>query len=249
MKRLMLLFAVFLLTLSPVSALEKLTYYVNDEAGVISPEYESKIASVLTELKQNTSVEMAVATVSSLGGEPIEEYSINLAHNVLGEKGKDNGLLILIAVDDREWRIEVGYGLEPYITDAMAGRIGREIMVPYFQQGNYEEGLYRAVLAISSIIKGEEGYEVTGTGVQAINTGEIIEALSPVIFFMIFLAIMVAVRAKNKKKEDALFDAAFWAAILLGGRRRGGGIGGFSGGSFGGFGGGGFGGGGAGGRW
>src|SRR5512138_2156039 len=89
------------LLLPQAIALEKLTNYVNDEAGVISPEYNALMTQELAALRENTSVEMAVATVKSLNGVPIEEYSLSLAHNVLGAKEKDNGILLLLAVEDR----------------------------------------------------------------------------------------------------------------------------------------------------
>lgn len=238
------LFVSFLLVGS-VFALDKLTSYVNDEADVISPEYEQRIYNELEELDKNTSIEIAVATVKSLNGIPIEEYSINLAHNTLGEKGKDNGLLLLLAVDDKKYRIEIGYGLEPLITDSMAGRIGRDIMAPYFKQGNYEEGLLQGVLTIKGILTNQTEF----TNETKINS------MVPIIIFIIILivfAVMIAVSmiAAQKKKVDKDFEAVNNAGILFGpslfgfGRGGSGGFGGGSGG-FGGFGGGGFGGGGA----
>jgi uncharacterized protein len=242
----------FVLLPAQAFALEELTYWVNDEANVISPDYNAKIVSELEELKQNTSVEMAVATVRSLNGTPIETYSINLAHNVLGEKGKDNGILILVAVDDKQWRIEVGYGIEPYITDAMAGRIGRDVMVPYFMEGNYSQGILAGVIAVKNILEGKQGAELTpenGTNI----TIDWVQILFMLVVFTIIIVSLIArykTYKKVKKKEDRIFNAAMFAAIMFGGRRGPGGIGGgLPGGGFGGFGGGGFGGGGAGSHW
>jgi len=248
-KSLILLIMVLVLAF-PVYSLEKLSYWVNDEANVISPEYEAKIVSEIEELNKNTSVQLAVATVNNLSGKPIEDYSLNLAHNVLGDEKKDNGILILVAVDDREWRIEVGYGLEPYINDALAGRIGRELMVPYFQQGNYSEGILQAVVAIKNILEGKEGYELTPGGQANLNY---LVPLIWTIFILLIFVIPAIVRyrqwkKKKTKKEDDVFNAAMFAAILFGGRGHGGGIAGGSSGGFGGFGGGGFGGAGAGGH-
>jgi uncharacterized protein len=237
--------SLLLMLLLIISSVSGELSWVNDDAGVIDSGYESIIVTELENLKANTSVEMAVATVSTTGDTPIEEYSLNLAHNVLGEKGKDNGLLMLVAVDDRQWRIEVGYGLEPYIPDALAGRIGRD-MVPYFQQGNYQEGILRGVRAIKSVLMNESGYELTPPAEY--TTAKIVQAVSPLVIFLIWLIIFSSFIKRKRHREDEIFRGAALAAILFGGRGRGGlgGSGGFSG--FGGFGGGGFGGGGAGGR-
>jgi uncharacterized protein len=226
-------------------ALEQLAFWVNDEAGVIDASHEQLIVSELEQLKADTGAEVAVATVSTTAHVPIEEYSINLAHNVLGEKGKDNGLLILVAVDDRKWRIEIGYGLEPYITDALAGRIGREVMVPYFQQNDYQEGILQGVKAVKAVLMNETGYELTPAPNYQIS--QIMQALVPLIIFLVWLIIFASFIRHKRHREDKIFQGAWMAAILFGHRGRGG-LGGFSGG-FGGFGGGGFGGGGAGGGW
>jgi uncharacterized protein len=242
-----MLFLVLILASSSCSALDKITYWVNDEAGVINESYKSQIVSELEELKQNTSVEMAVATVNTTNGVPIEDYAINLAHNVLGDKNKDNGILILVAVSDRDWRIEIGYGIEPYINDALAGRIGRDLMVPYFKNGSYGKGILQGVKAIKAVLKNESGYELTAS--DTINEEQIQTIVSIAIFFAI-MGIMFAVAAakSKKKKEDNIFNGAMWAALLFGRGGSGGFSGGHSGGGFGGFGGGGFGGGGSGGH-
>jgi uncharacterized protein len=243
----------------PVRALDKLTGFVNDEANVISPEYEDLLNQALYDLKLNTSVEMAVATVKSLNGTPLEEYSLNLAHQTLGEKGKDNGVLILLAVDDREYRIEVGYGLEPVLNAALLGRIGRGVIEPRFKEGNYEQGILDAVLAISAILKGDESWETEGTGSWNNLNSEATKTavITGVIFLFIMLIFVFNIasaykKAKKKMKPGEKHDNDFLAALIIasifgrGGRGGGGfgGSGGGFGGGFGGFGGGGFGGGG-----
>jgi uncharacterized protein len=247
-KKITILLLVLFFAVVPVFALDKLTSYVNDEADVISPEYEQRIYNELEELDKNTSIEMAVATVKNLNGVPIEEYSINLAHNTLGEKGKDNGLLLLLAIEDREYRIEIGYGLEPLITDAMSGRIGRDVMAPYFKAGNYEEGLLQGVLEIKKILKKQNEF----TNESKVNT---IMPIVILIIIIIIFAVMIAVSLIRKQKAETNKDfkavenaGAIFGPGLFGPRGGfGGGIGGFGGssGGFGGFGGGGFGGGGS----
>jgi len=235
---------ILILVLGSVFALDKLTSYVNDEANVISPEYEQRIYNELEELDKNTSIEVAVATVTSLNGVPIEEYSLNLAHNTLGEKGKDNGLLILLAVEDREYRIEVGYGLEPLITDSRAGRVGRDIMAPYFKAGNYEEGLLQGVITIKKILTNQTEFTNDSSNKYE-NTAIIVFIVLMIVFFAVIIAVSLI---KNQKVQtDKDFKAVENAGLLFGPGIFGGvGRGGFGGsGGFGGFGGGGFGGGGA----
>jgi uncharacterized protein len=251
----LVILAVFILILSVNAfALEKLYGYVNDEAGVFSPQGKALLEQEIAHLRENSSVEMAVATVKSMNGTPIEEYSLNLAHKVLGDRQKDNGILVLLAVDDGEYRIEVGYGLEPVISAALAGRIGREIMAPEFRDGNYEQGLIDGTEALIKVINKDDSWET-----QALVSGYIdIKPFIPfiIIIFIFFIVTIIRIKSyaksntnepkQGKSKSDPDFLAAAVIASMFG---RGGGGGGFGGGfsggsSFGGFGGGGFGGGG-----
>ncbi len=234
-----------LVLVANVIALEKLNGYVNDEAGVISLEDKILIENQLESIRENTSVEIAVATIKSLEGKSIEDYSINLAHNVLGDKEKDNGILILIALEDKQYRIEVGYGLEGVLNDAKVGRIGRE-MAAEFKNQNYGKGILLGIDEIKKYLNGEikdnETNSVTNPYLQILIVILIIGG-----FIFIIFANHYARKVSNQNnpfKEDKDFKAARNASILFGGRS--GGFGGFGGGSFGG--GGGFGGGGAGGR-
>jgi len=243
------------LGMMPSSALDQLTGLVNDDAGVISPQYRALIWQELYDLKLNTSVEMAVATVKSLNGTPIEYFSLNLAHKTLGEKGKDNGILILLAVDEREYRIEVGYGLEPVLNAARLGRIGRNIIEPRFKEGNYEQGLLDGVKAISSILRNDTSAETEGTGNWNSMNGSsasmfMVIVWMALIFLFFILPIIVAyfkIRKEKKKNKEKIETHDIIAAIIAAnmfGRGGRGGSGGFGGGGFGGFGGGSFGGGG-----
>jgi len=252
MRWLSLLFVILVL-LTPALALDELTGFVNDEAGVISAEYKQLLNDELYTLKLNTSVEMAVATVKSLNGTPIDEYSLNLAHQTLGEKGKDNGVLVFLAVDDREYRIEVGYGLEPVLNAALLGRIGRNIMEPSFKQGDYGKGMYDGVKVMSAILRNDTSVETEGTGEWGSQQFKL-SITSVIIFVIVFLMIVSSMRSaykqakKKAKKEGKEDDKDFLAALILAnmfgrGGSGGQGSGGFGGG-FGGFGGGGFGGGG-----
>jgi len=138
--------------------------YVDDLANVITPEHKHALNGILQELEQKTGAQYIILTVQTTGGIPIEEFSIELAHNrwKLGQKDKDNGLLFTLAVKDREYRFEVGYGLEGVITDRFAGQVGRDVLVPYLKKGQYSQGLYEANLRIVQRIAQEAGVQLTG---------------------------------------------------------------------------------------
>lgn len=147
-----------LLWLVPVwaqQAVPPLTGRVVDAADILSDGNEQALATMLAAHEDSTSNQVAVLTVSSLGGEAIEDFSLRVAEAWgLGQAGTDNGVLLLVAVDDREMRIEVGYGLEDVLTDAAAGRIIRDDIAPQFRNGNYNAGVQMGVQRILGTIDG-----------------------------------------------------------------------------------------------
>ncbi len=132
--------------------------FVTDNANMIDPVYEEKIAQLAQKIERETTVEIAVVTIESLQGESKEMYAVNLFKQAgIGKKDKDNGLLILVAKKEREYRFEVGYGLESTITDSMKVNIGDRIIVPNFKNGEYGKGIYESMLIIEELVKGNEG--------------------------------------------------------------------------------------------
>jgi uncharacterized protein len=128
---------------------------VHDRANVLSPQLEAQLDAQLSAYEQSTGHQLAVLIVPSLEGEAIEDYTIRVVESwQLGKKGKDDGVLLFVAVQDRKSRIEVGYGLEGELTDALSGRIIRDVMAPAFRQGDYGFGIARAVSAISAATGG-----------------------------------------------------------------------------------------------
>src|SRR5437667_5921090 len=108
--------------------------YVSDLAGVIAPEARTRLEALCTEVEQKTGAQMAIVTVQSLEGESVEDYAVDLYKQLgVGGKKDNRGVLLLVAPNERKYRIEVGYGLEPVINDARAGDAGRA-MVPYLRQ-------------------------------------------------------------------------------------------------------------------
>ncbi len=130
--------------------------WVHDEAQVLSPSTISLLESWLKANQDTTSNQIAVLTIPSLNGEALEDYSLRVAENwALGQENKDNGVLLLIAIEDRVMRIETGSGLEGVLTDAVSSRINRNEIAPYFREGNYDDGVKAGVVAIIQVIRGE----------------------------------------------------------------------------------------------
>jgi uncharacterized protein len=127
--------------------------WVSDFAGILAEDTRAQISSLCDEVKKSTGAEIAVVTVSSLEGMSVEEYAVRLFKQWgIGEKEKDNGVLFLIAPNERKTRIEVGYGLEPVITDGRAGEIIRETVIPFFKTGDYNQGILQGSRRIAALI-------------------------------------------------------------------------------------------------
>lgn len=130
---------------------------VNDLADLVSAETEARISSSLEEFEGRTGHQVAVLTIPSLEGESLEEFSLRVAETwKLGRAEQDDGVLLLVARDDRKMRIEVGYGLEADLTDAESGRILRNIMTPRFKAGDFDGGIEQGVTAIVGTLDGNE---------------------------------------------------------------------------------------------
>jgi len=144
------------------------TGYVNDRAGILDAATVKQLESVLADFEKSDSTQIVVLTVPDIGGQPLEEFSLAVAEQWgLGQKGKDNGALLLIARDERRIRIEAGYGLEGRLTDLVAGQIIRNVITPAFRQGNFDLGVTRGIEAMVAAVKGE--YQADGgTGVDKI---------------------------------------------------------------------------------
>jgi uncharacterized protein len=134
------------------------TGYVNDFAGFISDDAEATITAIATEVKAKTGAELAVAIVETTEGEDIEEYAVRLFTDWgVGEPGKDNGILIVVAVRDRQMWIKPGYGLEGAITDVEAHQIYRDVLRPGFRAGKPNQALVTAANLIAAKIVKADG--------------------------------------------------------------------------------------------
>ena len=145
-----------LIGLGQVAIPEQGGKWVHDEANILSEATEAALEGIIRANRDSTSTQIGVLTIPSLQGESLEEYSMNVVEKwVPGQKEKDNGVLLLIVANDRLIRIEVGYGLEGVLTDALSSRINRNEIAPYFRQGDYDGGVKAGVNAIIAATKGE----------------------------------------------------------------------------------------------
>ena len=224
--------------------------YVSDFAGLLNPADKMTISKFARELEEKTSAQVAVVTLKSTQPETIQGFSVRLFDQwKIGQKGRDNGVLILVAVNDRKAWITTGYGLEGAIPDVIANKVVRERMLPYFKNGQYSQGIEAGAVAVISLVAKEYDVRITGQEAQVYQT--VHRKSSPLqILFTILMIIFIM------SSRTGLLGY-FLMGSMLDGRRRGGywhgtgfggSGGGFSGG-FGGFGGGMTGGGGGGGSW
>ena len=133
-----------------------LTGRVVDEAGILSAQFKTEISAQLAAHEQATSNQVVVVTLKSLQGYEISDYGYQLGrHWGIGQKGKNNGVLLIVAPADRKLRIEVGYGLEGVLTDAESRVIIERVIKPYFKQNNYEQGIRAGVSAMLAALGGE----------------------------------------------------------------------------------------------
>lgn len=152
----LIILGVLLLLIPMVSAIDakypELTGYVTDNANIIDSEYEQKITDLADKINKQTTVEIAVLTIESLGEDNIDNYAVQtFRQNGVGKKDNNNGLLILVSKNDRKYRFEVGYGLESTVTDSMKVPIGEKIIVPNFKQGQYGKGIYDSMIVIEGL--------------------------------------------------------------------------------------------------
>jgi uncharacterized protein len=231
----------FFLRAEPISQLSP-TGYVNDFAHVLDQNTATQLDNICQEVDQKAHAQIAVVTVKSLDGSDIESYAVALFKKWgVGSKSTDHGVLILLATQDRQYRIEVGYGLEPILPDGKVGGFGREA-VPLLKQNDYNAAVSLMTMRVVDVIAQDAGIQLTGERPRTPTEPNAGLPIGGVIVLIIIGLILLSTR----------FGRLLLWGLLLGGRGGGyGGGGGFGGGGggFGGFGGGGSGGGGASGSW
>lgn len=187
--------------------------HVNDFANIIPDDVEQRLEQKLRDYEVQTTNEIAVVTVESLGGQTIEDYTMRLAEQwKVGKKGKDNGVILLVALKERMMRIEVGYGLEEVLSDAKAKLIIERALKPEFQKGNFgggiEKGVVEIMKAITSPVASEPAAKEQKTEsdshagiIMAIVFGSIALIAGLTIFFMWIGYASARWSAEKKRKE------------------------------------------------
>jgi len=229
---------------------------MTDLAGMLGRSAVDDIESQLVLLWQDTGVQFAVVTVPDLGGDTIDNYSVRLFEAWgIGEAGKDNGLLLLIASKEREMKFETGYGLEGELPDSFLGKVIDQALVPKFKAGDQAAGIKASITMISDRLKGR-----AGEGPGADESSESIGEIAAVVVFLIIVLAIIAIsnrrRGPRGKGPGSGSGGGTWRTPMTWpkstggwGGHSGGRSGGSSSGGFGGFGGGHSGGGGAKGGW
>jgi uncharacterized protein len=232
----------------------ELTGRVTDQAGLLSPSDKADIESELAAIEQTSTDQIAVVTVNSLDGYPIEDYGIGLARKWgIGQKGKDNGILLIVAPNDRKVRIEVGRRLEPFMTDTMSALIIQNAILPKFRRGDYAGGIKDGVRDIKTVLLGDpEEVKRRAAGGRTPQDDPTVMAHLLVFFLIVALIMWINYRNArsmgagmpgNPRRRGGIIFIPGGSGNWGGGWSGGGGGGGWSGG------GGGFGGGGASGGW
>jgi uncharacterized protein len=251
-----LLFCAALVWAERVQDLPKPTDYVNDYAHVLSPEAIARIDRICSQLDHSAAnAQVAVVTIHNLDGDDAADYASRLEDKwKMGKKGSDRGVLVLLAVDDHKYRIDVGYGLEGILNDAKVGDIGRG-MVPYLRRSDYDDAVLQAVGEIAQVIAEDAKVTLDDQPVQqpmqhAVHRSHPFGGLILLILFLVFFGGSWIFRLLFGAMLFSGWRGGGWGGGSWGsGGGWGGGGGGGGGSGFGGFGGGDFGGGGAGGSW
>ena len=238
-----------------VNSLPQPTDYVSDDAHVLSPEAIARLDSICQQLDHTkANSQIAVVTIHTLDGDDAADYADQLESKwKMGRKGSDKGALVLLAVDDHKYRIEVGYGLEGILPDGKVGDIGRD-MVPYLKANDYDSAVTLAVGEMAQVIAADAQVTLNMDALPAQQAPEEDQAPHGAVVGKLILLLFVLIFFGGSSILRLLLGYGLLSSIF-GGRSGGSGWGGGGfgggggGGGFGGFGGGGFGGGGAGGSW
>lgn len=189
-----------------------LTGRVVDEAGILSPQVESELSAQLAAHEQATTNQVVVVTLKSLQGYAIDDYGYQLGrHWAIGQKGKNNGVLLIVAPTERKLRIEVGYGLEGTLTDALSRDIIERVIKPPFRQQNYEQGIRAGVGAILAALAGE--YRPAPPPVTAVGEQHDFGSLA----FLFLLAPLLAGFGRVRGGKRPSGGARLWTALVFGG--------------------------------
>lgn len=192
---------------------------ITDLANVIDAGVEAELDQRLDQLEQKTSHEIAVVTVTSLGGTTVEDYAVRLFKEWgIGQANKDNGVLVLVAPNEREMRIEVGYGLEGILPDGLAGEIVNGTFVPRFRNNDYSGGIRDGVLRVADIVEKEQVLTPEELARFNQSSGDDFPEWAIIPFFGIFVTIgfgMMGIGLRTKTGFPLLFGSLFGGMPML----------------------------------
>ena len=255
MKKLLTAIFLFFALIQLVQAAEipVINSYVTDNANVLSPAAKADLEKQLRELEKLTNGVQYVIFIEKTYPKDLslEEYTLKIAEtNKIGKKGNDNGILLYVAIDDRKYRWETGYGVEGTLNSPLLGRISRDYLVPNFKNEDYEKGILAAFDVTKRILLNSDDADIVALKKES-NTNNSSFVVGALILIFIFFILWAAINTmkkmekkyKTRKPKDSFYQGAatglFWGSFGRGGFGGSGGFGGFSGGG-GAFGGGGF---------
>lgn len=226
--------------------------HVNDFAHVMDDDSRAKLESFLAQVQEKTGAELAVMTVKNTGVDDPMDYKVKVFERWgLGKKGENNGLLLLVAIEQTTAKFETGYGLEGVLPDGLQSRIYREIMRPYFRNGDYAGGITQGMLASAARIAKDKGVTLEWDGSELRydeSSGRRRPGMERIVVAIFLFFFVVSVMNRMRRYGGYRGGGGWWIGPMMGGGGWGGGFGGGGGGGgFGGFGGGSSGGGGGGG--
>jgi len=219
-----------------------LTGRINDTAGILTQSQRSTLERMLSGLEEANTSQVVLLTIPDLQGLTIEDFSIRVAEAwKIGQKGLDNGVILVVALKERRVRIEVGYGLEPLVTDAKSSYIIRRLIIPQFRKGEYYQGIHDGLTRIVGIINRD--FDISDEELEKFQRQQKKKSKKSPIPIGLIILIIIILSSIGGKGGRGGGPFIFFGGGSGGGFSGGGGFGGFSGG------GGGFGGGGASGGW
>jgi len=224
--------------------------FVTDQAGILGEDRKAQLEAFLDQLEKKTGAEFAVLTVPTTAPEAPDEYKVRVFQAWgIGKKGQDNGVLLLVAMDEHALKFETGYGLEGTLPDGWEARMLRDLAVPRFREGQPGDGLTAAVLATAQRIAAEKNVTLEWNGRELRYDGTRRGGRSPTWIVLLVAFIVLSILSNSMRYGRRGMRGMYGAGPWIGGGWGGGFGGGGGGGSFGGFGGGGSGGGGGGASW
>ncbi len=197
--------------------------YVSDFAGVLDATSSERIATYCGNVERSTGAQFAVVLVKTLDGDPIEDIAVRLEEKwKVGKKGTDEGLLMLIAIQDHKYRVELGYGLEPIISDGAAGGVMRSVQ-PILRQGDYGGAIYAALQQFGQRIAESKGVTIQGQRPVRRRSNDNGPSIGGIVGFAIFALILMAIFGgrnrgggwRTSRRRRGAAQATCWPACFL----------------------------------